>query len=161
MRYWLDASSVIWCNREFLPLTTNNRYWKWLASKMDEGIVVTHKAVFDEIIRGADGERPDPIALWVKSRKGSWCTYGCTDESKILLGQISTYCLNRYGFEVAKDFLAGADPLLIARACVDKGTVVTQESLQKEPRIPSVCDYFKIPHIPMNKMNIKLNMALG
>ena len=160
-RYWLDASSVIWCNRDFLPKATVPQYWEWLESKMVAGVVVTHKAIFDEIIKGAQTERPDPIAVWIKHRKGTWCSYGCTDESKKLMGEISTYCWNKYGFEVAKGFLDGADALLISRAAVDEGVVVTQESERKSPRIPSVCDHFKIPHMPMNKMNIKLGMRLG
>jgi hypothetical protein len=157
-RYWIDASSVIWCHRELFPLKDSPKYWVWLESKMKDGSVVTHKAIYDEIIKGAEAERPDIIALWTKARKGEWCSYGCTDESKTLLGEISTYCFDKYGFEVAKNFLARGDPLLIARAAVDNGVVVTQESERKEPRIPSVCDRFKIDHMPLNKMNIKLHM---
>lgn len=158
-RYWIDASSVIWGNRELFPLRDSPKYWVWLESKMHDGSVVTHKAVYDEIIAGADADRPDPIAVWAKNRKGPWCSYGCTDESKTLLGEISTYCWGKYGFEVAKNFLSRGDPLLIARAKVDEeGVVVTQESEHKDPRIPSICDYFQVRHMPLNRMNIKLGM---
>ena len=157
-RYWIDASSVIWANRELFRLEDSPKYWAWLESKMTDGSVVTHKAVYDEIVKGADAERPDPIAVWVKNRKGAWCSYGCTDDSKILLGKISTYCWDKYGFEVAKNFLSDGDPLLIARAAVENGVVVTQESEHKAPRIPGICDYFKVQHMPLNKMNIKLQM---
>ena len=157
-RYWIDASSIIWCNRELFPLKASPRYWEWLESKMKDGSVVTHKAVYDEIIKGAQADRPDVIAVWAKNRKGAWCSYGCTDDSKVLLGEISTYCYERYGFEVAKNFLYRGDPLLIARAAVDKGVVVTQESERKDPRIPSVCDRFNVAHMPLNRMNIKLGM---
>jgi hypothetical protein len=158
-RYWLDASSVIWGNRELFRLDDSPRYWAWLETKMNDGSVVTHKAVYDEIIRGAEAERPDPIAVWTKNRKGIWCSYGCTDESKVLLGEISTYCIKKYSFEVAKNFLAAGDPLLIARAKVDEdGIVVTQESERKDPRIPSICDHFGVLHMPLNRMNIKLGM---
>lgn len=160
-RYWIDASSIIWCNHDFLRLDTVPKYWEWLETKMNDGFVVTHKAVFDEIIRGAEAERPDPIAVWVKNRKGAWCSFGCTDESKSLLGDIAEHCYNKYRFEVAKEFLSSADPLLIARAAVDDdGIVVTQESVVKDPRIPSICDLFEINHMPLNKMNIKLGMRL-
>jgi len=36
--------------------------------------------------------------------------------------------------------------------------VVTQESERKDPRIPSICDHFYVPHMPLNRMNIKLGM---
>jgi hypothetical protein len=158
-RYWIDASSVIWCNRELFRLKDSPKYWAWFESKTIDGSIVTHKAVYDEIIRGADAKRPDPIAVWTKNRKGLWCSYGCTDESKTLLGEISSHCLSKYGFESAKGFLSAGDPLLIARAAVDEdGVVVTQESEHKHPRIPSICDHFKINHMPINRMNIKLGM---
>jgi hypothetical protein len=128
---------------------------------MNIGNVVTHKAVFDEIIKGAEGDKPDPIAVWTKNRKGVWSSYSCTDESRTLLGEISSFCIGKYGFEVSKKFLIGGDALLIARAKIDKeveGIVVTQESEHKDPRIPSICDKFEVPHMPLNKMNIKLGM---
>lgn len=160
IRYWLDASSVIWCDREYFPLATNGKYWHWLETKFADGSVVTHKKIFGEIIKGTEGERPSEIALWTKSRKGAWCDYGCTDESKQLMGKIAELCYERYGLESSIKFLKGADPLLIARAAIDSGIVVTQESVNKEPRIPCICDHFKVKHMPMNRMNIALGMSL-
>ncbi len=129
---------------------------------MHDGSVVTHKKVYEEMIRGAEAKRPDPVAVWVKNRKGVWCSYGCTDESKQLMGEISIYCVEKYGVARGKDFLSAGDPRLIAIAGTDKegGIVVTQESVNKSPRIPGVCDHFGIKHMPMNLMNIKLNMRL-
>lgn len=158
-RYWLDASSIIWCDRELFPRKTLPRYWDWLEERFKDGSVVTHKKIFAETIKGAGGEKPSPIALWVKSRKGQWCSYGCTDNSKALMGDISSYCIGKWGFETSKDFLSGADGLLIARAAEDNGIVVTQESVNKAPRIPSICDYFHIKHMPMNRMNVKLGVT--
>lgn len=160
-RYWLDASSIIWCNRDLFPLDSVPGYWNWLETKLDDGSVVTHKKIYAETIKGANGEKPSKIAVWVKNRKGLWCSYGCTDESKQMMGEISIYCINKYGYDTAKAFLDGADALLISRAAIDKGVVVTQESVNKEPRIPSVCDHFGVKHLPMNKMNIALGMAFS
>lgn len=157
-RYWLDASSLIWCDRDLFQLDMIPKYWHWLETKFSDGSVVTHKKIYDEVVKGAAGEKPSQLAIWVKSRKGPWCGYGCTDESKALAGEISTYCLGRWGYETSKEFLDGADALLIARAAIDEGIVVTQESVNKHPRIPGVCDYFHIKHMPMNKMNIALKM---
>lgn len=158
-RYWLDASSLIWCDRDLFKLTDAPEYWNWLEGRLKEGAVVTHKKIYKEVIRGAEGEKPSLLARWIKNRKGVWCSYGCTDESKILLGEISEYCWNKYGYEVANAFLNGGDAQLIARAHVDNGVVVTQESVQKEPRIPSVCNHFNVKHMPINRMNIALHMT--
>lgn len=158
-RYWLDASSLIWCDRDLFELATMPKYWLWLASKLADGSVVTHKKIYGEVIKGAEGEKPSPLSLWVKSRKGARCSYGCTDESKVLMGKISEYCIHKYGFPTAKKFLVGGDPHLISRAAIDDdGIVVTQESALHFPRIPSVCDHFGIKHLPMNRMNIELKM---
>ena len=157
-RFWLDASSLIWCDRDLFRRAMIPKYWDWLASKFEDGSVVTHKRIYTEVIRGAQGEKPSELGLWVKNRKGAWCSYGCTDESKVAMGEISEYCLKKYGYDSAKEFLSGADALLIARAAVDKGVVVTQESVNKMPRIPGICDRFNVKHMPMNKMNIELNM---
>jgi Domain of unknown function (DUF4411) len=134
-------------------------YWNWLETKLKNGSVVTHKMVFDEIIRGALGEKPDPIAVWTKSRKGHWCSFGCTDDSKELVGKISLYCMKRYPFATANAFLGGADPFLIARAAVDGGIVVTQESDRKEPRIPKICREFNVDYVPLTRMNNDLKMS--
>lgn len=111
------------------------------------------------LLKGADGERPSPIAKWVKSRKGAWCSYGCTEESKKLMGDISFYCIQQWGYDTSKRFLGGADALLIARAGFDGGIVVTQESVHKAPRIPGICDHFGIKHMPMNRMSVKLGLT--
>lgn len=157
-RYWIDASAIIWANRDLFRYEDMPGYWNWLESKFNDGTVVTHKMVFDEIIRGAQAEKPDPIAIWTKSRRGRWCSYGCTEESKQLVGEISQYCMEHYPYATANTFLSGADPFLIARASVDQGVVVTQESDRKDPRIPKICRAFKIECLPLNKMNIALKM---
>jgi len=157
-RYWVDSGAIIWANRDLFPLDSVRGYWNWLESKMNDGHIVTHKRVYKEIIAGAVGERPDPIAVWVKQRKDKGLNYECTAESKVLVGEISAYALDRYGFETAKAFLSGADPFLIARTAVDGGTVVTQESVTKQPRIPSICAKFKVDCIPLTRMNIELKM---
>jgi len=158
-RYWLDASSIIWCEREFFRLDKFPKYWDWLATKFDDGTVVTHKKIYAEVVRGAQGDKPSPIGVWVKNRKGPWCSYGCTDESKAIMGDISAYCIKKHGYDTAKEFLNGADAMLIARAAVEGGIVVTQESVNKFPKIPGICDVFKVKHMPMNKMNIALDMG--
>lgn len=158
-RYWIDASSFIWGNRDLFPINQVRGYWDWLETKLKDGSVVTHKKVYDEVARGAEAEKPDPVAVWIKSRKGQWCSYSCTDESKELVGRIAMYCYKSYGLVTANNFLSGADPLLIARAGVDKGgIVVTQESIRKDPRIPKICREFGIICVPLTKMNIDLDM---
>lgn len=160
-RYWLDASSLIWCDRELFRIDMIPKYWEWLESKLRDGSVVTHKKIYSEVVKGTKGEKPSQLGLWVKNRKGVWCSYGCTDESKVLMGKIAEYCLEKYSYETANEFLNGADALLIARAAVDSGIVVTQESVNKMPRIPGICDHFDVKHMPMNKMNIELKMKFS
>ena len=157
-RYWIDASSFIWGNRELFPINQVRGYWDWLGTKVNDGSVVTHKKIYEEVARGAGSDKPDPVAVWIKSRKGPWCSYTCTDESKKIVGEIALYCVSNYGWSTANAFLSGADPLLIARAAVDNGVVVTQESTKKDPRIPKICREFGVDFVPLTKMNIDLEM---
>ncbi len=157
--YWLDSSAIIWANRILFPVEKVRGYWNWLETKLQDGSVVTHKRIFKEVVKGADGDKPDPVAVWTKSRKGIWCSYGDTEESYALVGQISSFCIQKYGFATAKAFLQGADPFLIARAAVDGGVVVTQESTRKEPRIPVICREFNVEQVPLHTMNITLDMT--
>jgi Domain of unknown function (DUF4411) len=43
-----------------------------------------------------------------------------------------------------------ADAFVIARAAVEKGTVVTMEVLKPEAvRIPNICEHFKVPYLSL------------
>jgi hypothetical protein len=160
LRYWVDASAFIWANRELFPYNDARVYWNWFYSKVESGDIVTHKHCFDEVVAGVTGPTPDPIAVWLKSRKGQWCSYGDTEESQVIMGEISAYCVKKYSFPVSKQFLNGADARLIARAKADVGVVVCQESERKDPRIPHVCQKFGVQCIPITRMNILLGMKL-
>ena len=62
------------------------------------------------------------------------------------------------------DFLAGADPWLIAHAIAKGGKVVTFErrvgSSSSNIKIPNVCDYFRIETISLYQMFTEANIVL-
>jgi hypothetical protein len=58
------------------------------------------------------------------------------------------------------EFTRGADLWLIARAKLDDGAVVTQESDKKPVRIPTVCNQFAVPFKTIFQMNRELNIKL-
>ena len=159
-RYWVDANVFIGGNRDIYPIDEFRPYWNWFESMMEAGSIVTHKKVAAEVMEGLNFDKPDPIAVWVKARKNKGLNYSCTEESKVLAGRICEWAISHYGFKTANKFLDGADPLLMARAFVDGGKVVTQESANKEPRIPKVCAHFGIDWVTIGKMNQELKMKL-
>ena len=106
-------------------------------------------------------EKPDPIAQWLKNRRCPGLLYGDTEESQKVMGEISTYVMKKHPqSKNAYKFLMSADPHLIARACVEKETVVTQESQDRELRIPRICYHFGIKYMYVTDMNLELGFNL-
>jgi Domain of unknown function (DUF4411) len=58
------------------------------------------------------------------------------------------------------EFTKGADLFLIARALLDDGAIVTQESEKKMVRIPKVCKQFGVRYRTIFQMNRELGMCL-
>jgi hypothetical protein len=156
-RYWVDANAFIMAQRTYPLVGKFAFYWEWFEEKMDKGLIVTHNDIAGEVIKGVSRTPPDPIAIWVKNRRTKGLNLTCTDESRVLMGKISEWVLQKYKFAATNNFLRGCDALLIARVGVEPPSVlVTTESLIKEPRIPGICAKFNIDCINILEMNEKL-----
>jgi hypothetical protein len=159
-RYWVDANVFIWGSRDPFPLDGVRVYWDWFDKKLDEGVIVSHKRVYDEVLRGNKKEKEQPIVAWVRARKSKGLYLGCTKESHARVGEICTYAFANYTYAKAKRFVDGADPFLIANASLEEGVVVTQENQAKEKRIPEVCRAFGVRYMNIYEMNRELKMKL-
>ena len=136
-------------------------YWSWFDKMLTAGKITTHKMVIDEVLAGARAEDAQPIIPWVKTRKDklvdpSADSQACTD----LVGELCEYSMKEFGEAKTIEFTKGADLFLIARAKLDKGAVVTQESDSKRVRIPTVCRKFDVPYKTLFHMNKELDMKL-
>jgi hypothetical protein len=160
-RYWVDANVFIWGSNVPYPFERALGYWKWFGKKIDEGIIVTHIRVYNEVIKGNRNGKEEPIIPWMKTRKDCGLRIRSTKESDLLVGRICTRAFELYDPIKAKEFIDGADPFLIAHAHLDSGTVVTQESRTKERRIPALCREFGVEYMNLYEMNEVLQAEFG
>lgn len=160
-RYWADANVFIWGNREPYPLPGAQRYWNWFESQVDAGKIISHWKCIDEITEGEKKNEQELIVQWVKTRKGKLTASADTKDCQELVGKICLYCYEKFGSVKTVEFTKGADLWLVARACLESGVVVTQESTRKLVRIPTVCEKFGVRQMDIFQMNHELGMDLS
>ena len=51
MRYWLDADVIINAHNTHYPIGIANKFWLWMDRVIAEGVIVSPKRVFDEVIK--------------------------------------------------------------------------------------------------------------
>jgi hypothetical protein len=159
VRYWADANVFIWGSREPYPFDRARGYWTWFDKKLNEGIIVSHVKVYQEVIKGRGKE--DPILQWMKTRKDKGLALGSSKELQAIAGRVCTVAYETLTYPMATKFCSGADPFLIAAAAADGGIVVTQESKRSECKMPAVCKHFEVICINLFEMNHQLNAEFG
>lgn len=136
-------------------------YWNWFEKQVAAGKITSHKKVIEEVLAGTKKTDTDPLISWVRSRKDKLAvSTPDPKECQELVGQLSEYCLAKFGMAKTIQFTRGADLWLIARAKLDDGAVVTQESDKKPVRIPTVCNQFGVPFKTIFQMNRELHIKL-
>ena len=160
-RYWVDANSFIWGAKDPYPLPGVMAYWNWFEKMIDAGKITSHKLAIQEVLAGEKKGQAEPIVAWVKTRQEKLVNSApdakaCQD----LVGELCQYSYEKFGPAKTAEFTKGADLWLIARAKLDDGAVVTQESDKKLVRIPTVCAHFKVRFMPLFQMNKELEMKL-
>ena len=160
-RYWIDANSLIWGAREPFPMPGAMVYWSWFEKQIAAGKITSHKRVIEEVLAGTKKTDGDPLVSWVRSRKDKLVESSPDSrECQELVGQLSEFSFAKFGIAKTIQFTRGADLWLIARAKLDDGAVVTQESDKKPVRIPAVCHQFGVPFKTLFQMNKELSMKL-
>lgn len=147
MRYWVDADVWITANRDHYPIGTAKGFWKWMDGLIADGIIVSPRRVFKEVIEGRKSD--DPLLVWMNRHKGK-LSLPITPEIDEIATNIGNYVWTtpRYPTQQRMVFSKGGDAWLIACAKHDKGTVLSNESdrfpKSKKVRIPDLCDVFKV-----------------
>lgn len=160
-RYWVDANVFIWGHREPYPLPGAQAYWNWFEGKIDGGYITSHWKAISEVIDGDNNRGTELIVTWLKARMDKIIATPDNQECQDLVGKMCAYSYETFGSVRTVEFTRGADLWLIARAKLDGGAVVTQESTTKLVRIPTICNAFDIRHISLFQMNRELKMTLG
>ncbi|NVD70154.1 DUF4411 family protein [Duganella sp. BJB1802] len=145
MRYLLDANTFVEAKNRYYNMTVCPAYWEWILQKYGSNDVASISMVGDELKKG-----DDELAMWVRNYPGLFeavddeSTQGCF--VKVAEFVVSEDYRMKVG--AVEDFLAGADPWLIAKAMATGATVVTHErhhpDVVKKFLIPNVRDVFGI-----------------
>jgi hypothetical protein len=157
-RYWVDANVFIWGCREPYPLPGAQLYWNWFEKQIDAGKIVSHWKAVSEVTDGENKKGTESIVKWLKARKGKISAPADSQECQDLVGQLCVYSYDTFGSVKTVEFTRGADLWLIARAKLDSGVVVTQESEKKPVRIPAVCKAFGVRYVSLFQMNRELKV---
>lgn len=136
--FLLDANTYINAKNLYYSFDFCPAYWDWLDRKFAAGRIASIDLVANELIAGND-----ELVDWVRSRPGHFLPCDDTD-TQTLVGVIAQDLMQgSYNQQNRDDFLAGADPWIIAKAKVMGATVVSHESRitqqGKKVKVPNVC----------------------
>lgn len=144
MIYLLDTNTLIEAKNRYYSMTICPGYWTWILQSHGKGIVASIDAVGNELKQGHD-----ELAAWVKQNEHLF--WDASDgETQEAFAKVATYVTNQSHQMKAgavEEFLAGADPWLIAKAMTTPDCVlVTHEQfnpqLKRKFSIPNVCQTF-------------------
>lgn len=160
-RYWVDANSFIWGARDPYPMPGAMTYWNWFEKMVDANKITSHRQAINEVLAGTKKGQVEEIVSWVRTRQGKLVdSTPDTQECQALVGELCEFSWNKFGAVKTAEFTKGADLWLIARAKLDDGAVVTQESEKKLVRIPTVCAHVGVKFMSLFQMNRELKMRL-
>lgn len=144
MRYLLDANTYIQAKNQYYGMDICPAYWQWLDLQCEQGIIGSVDMIGREL---KDGN--DDLAEWVKLRPGHFIKNDDADTQVVLARVVQAIMEGDYNSGNRDNFLAKADPWIIAKAKAIGATVVTHESHvvpgTKKVKIPNICHQFGVP----------------
>jgi hypothetical protein len=135
----------------FYPPSFCKDIWNELEQLFDEGKILSHIIVFEELT--ANTKKPDSLTKWTLSKKQYFKGYTSTQAQYV--SQIISKFPGLIDYHREKD---EADPWLIALAIEEKAQstlfnlntefiVVSEENKDKPYKIPAVCRHFNLDHL--------------
>lgn len=145
MRYLLDTNTFIEAKNRYYHFDVCPGFWDWLARLGEKQSILSVQPVKKELQQGND-----ELAKWVKDLPN---TYFLDLDIPVQrkYKSIVEYVMNHTGFSLTEksNFLAKADPWLIATAIRSHSTIITHEKAvgnnSKKIKIPNLCNHFKVP----------------
>lgn len=139
MTYLLDTNTLIQAKNEYYGFDVCPGFWEWIDFENNRGVVISIEPVLDELRDGAD-----QLTDWANERAEQ--LFLPVDKATIAALPTVVKWVNDFDFKEAakRDFLAKADPILIAYALShDDMTLATHEvhieGERKKVKIPTVC----------------------
>lgn len=146
MNYLLDANTYIQAKNQYYGMDICPAYWDWLDLQFEQGLVASIDMVGIEL---KDGK--DELAQWAKDRPGHFLKNDDEDTQRVFAEIIETVMAGDYTPGNRDNFLAKADPWIIAKARTMGAIVVTHESLgapnTKKVKVPNICQQYEVAYI--------------
>jgi hypothetical protein len=142
--YLLDANAYIEAKNRYYRMTVCPGFWDWIDLQFASGQVGSIRMVLDELSKNGDA-----LSEWVKVRQPQFIE---TDDERTqeVFTEIAQFVVEQPDYKEPhiSNFLAVADPWLIAKAKTLGATVVTHEVLvppgSKKVKIPNICRKFDV-----------------
>lgn len=143
MPYLLDTNTLIQAKNEYYAFDLCPGFWDWLDLAYNRGEVFSIEPVRKEILDGKD-----ELCDWAKARpKGFFLPVDAATSTKIA-DVVRWVQASDFKDAARREFLAKADPILVAYAWAHDHVLVTHEvhveGERRKVKIPTVCNALDI-----------------
>lgn len=144
MRYLPDANTYIEAKNQYYGMDICPAYWDWLDRQFALGTIASVDMIGRELKEGND-----ELANWVRERPDHFISND--DElTQTLFADIVQFVMEGdYNPGNRDNFLAKADPWIIAKAKAIGASVVTHEVVAaantRKVKVPNICQQFEVP----------------
>ena len=144
MKYLLDSNTFIEAKNRYYRMKVCPGYWLWIRKKHTSAIVASVKLVGTELTDGKD-----ELSSWAKKYPDLFVPVDDLPTQKNY-AKVVAHANGLQGMKAGalEEFLAKADPWLIAKAMTLGAVVVTHESFdlknKRKITIPNVCNHFGV-----------------
>lgn len=148
MKYLLDSNTLIEAKNRYYDMTICPAYWEWIVHSNARQNVASIEMVAVEIKRGND-----KLSDWVAANPHLFLTESDAATQKNFIDVVNVLSAEEPKMKAGafNEFLAGADPWLIAKAMSIGATVVTHEafnpSITRKFTIPNLCKSLGVPYM--------------
>lgn len=143
MRYLLDANTYIQAKNQYYGMDICPAYWDWLDLQFEQGVIASVDMIGREL---RDGN--DDLAIWVRDRPGHFINNDDEPTQDIFSEIVQSVMEGNYNAGDRDNFLAKADPWIIAKAKTLGATVVTHEAVvapnARKVKVPNICQQFDV-----------------
>lgn len=148
MNHLLDANTLIEAKNRYYGMAICPGFWQWLLLKNGALALASIGPVMDELTKGND-----ELAGWARENSAFFhvTTDDATQEAFAQVAELVADQAPRMKTGAMEEFLAGADPWLIAKAMTTGATLVTHEVLNRDAKrkfiIPNICEQLNVPFL--------------
>lgn len=160
MRYVLDANTYIQAKNQYYGMDFCPAYWDWLDHQFHAGLLTSVQMVGQELRSGND-----ELAEWAKARADQFVAHDDEATQNVFADIAQFVAEGDYQAASRDNFLAKADPWLIAKAKVLGATVVSHEATvqpqSRKVKVPNICLQFEVPCISTFDLLRQLQARFG